>query len=211
MILSGYWIVTGQILIGFLSMTAGYVIIAALWLTSWNRRAETSNPLMDTQMPPVKVLPPTASKVRPHNILTVQQSRVGQELVASAIDLGHSTATHWHSVDCAPSHHTPPPDSPASAESSRSLHCSDCNKRFNVRGQGELSVRLIPCPHCGVALQRANGEQPRTRTNEPAWAPIISVYCGHCHGLIDVPYGSIGTTISCPRCYADLPVPDTEL
>ena len=204
MVLSGFWFVDGQALIGFLLMTSGYVIIAAVWMSSWSRGAGTTNTFIDVQTRRDKVRL-SAEKALPNTLVTVQQSRVEQDLVAPAINLGLSTATHWHSVDCAPSH-----PRPESAESSRRLRCGDCKTQYNVRGRGKLSSRLIPCPRCGIALQAADGEQSSVSMSEFAWAPIISIFCRQCRSLIDVPYTSIGASVCCPRCEGHLPVPDTE-
>jgi hypothetical protein len=87
------------------------------------------------------------------------------------------------------------------------LKCQPCGKQYNVRGDGNVGVRLIPCPQCGAKLE-PTAPQPRVAsTADPEWVPIVSVFCKACHGLIDVPYASIGSSIACPRCRADLPVP----
>jgi hypothetical protein len=98
------------------------------------------------------------------------------------------------------------------ADTARLLHCVPCGKFFNVRGQGALGVRVIPCPQCGTALKKINGESTVTINIESnsGWAPIVSVLCQECRGLIDVPYAVIGRPVACPRCRAELSMPDVE-
>jgi len=109
-----------------------------------------------------------------------------------------------HATPPAPAHITP------AAPAGTLLMCVPCNKGFNVRGAGEVSYRLIPCPNCGSPMQPAGGRAENPLANDANWVPIISVLCKGCHGLIDVPYASIGKTIDCPRCQAELTVPAVE-
>ncbi len=196
MTLSGYWFVQGRILMGFLSMTLGYAIIVAVWLLSWNHRAAVDDAPIGTPRP--------LDEIFPHTILILQASPTYEHLVTPVFDSGATTVTHCHYVHSAQSQQRP-----ASAELSRRLRCGDCKTQYNVRGQGELAARLVPCPRCGATLQTAGGGQSSMTTSEAAWAPIISIFCHQCHRLIDVPYASIGASVCCPSCEGDLPVPDT--
>jgi hypothetical protein len=203
MAISGFWFVKGESLtIGFVLLVCGYLIVVAAWVWPLYRSLATSNTVKERprkqEQGPEKDLPTT--------VVTVEQSRVDQELVAPAAHLGFSTSTYWHSVDCEQSQ---PKQKPL--EFTRRLRCRKCNTQYNVKGKGTLAARHIPCPKCGAPLQRAGGAPPKFEPQEPGWVPIISVLCKQCCRLIDVPYASIGKLISCPRCYADLPVPDTEL
>jgi hypothetical protein len=192
---------TGRILESSIILPTGYAIAVCGWLLPWNRpravavnqpaaRSKIAVSSFSRSWPPASAVPPAVAindsisePLPPASGLgfacdTIDQRRLDYAICSPAIPPG--TAAH--------------------------LVCSPCGKQFTLRGEGDIGLRLIPCPQCGSALEAIGAKQPPIAL-EPGWMPIVSVLCKGCRSLIDVPYSSFGTSIPCPRCHADLTVP----
>lgn len=201
-----------EVLTGFTLLTIGYAIVTVGWLLPRHTSRVAKEPRVSEEPRVSKevvtseilsIMPKQFADIRQPAVSTPHVGKVDGNRLTPSIEMGEAAAGCERRVDHA---HLREETVPLE----RLLYCGHCVKQFHVSGQGEVAVRLIPCPHCGVALQRADGKSSSTIDSDIAWLPIISVYCEQCHGLIDVPYVSIGKTISCARCSADLFVPDTE-
>jgi hypothetical protein len=223
--LSLYGFTIGRIGESSILLPIGYFIAASYWLLAWKRQqsgpdieeleylAAASEPPSPAPRPaavrPQIVAParppihaPIMSPPAPHVEFTVHT-------VASpaAETVDNITAETVDNISAAVAFH---PMSPLPPGYAAQLLCAPCGKQFNVRGQGEIAYRLVPCPACGSPMQSLGPKRNDIIPNDPNWVPIVSVFCKSCRSLIDVPYSTFGSSIPCPRCQADMVVPNVN-
>lgn len=202
-LLSGFAFANSEIIAGFVVVTIGFgIAVTAAWLGPWHLSRDFAE-LPLKSMPPVAQTP----EVLGH---THENSPPPPLAIVNPIEVPSTIPSVEGARDAHPSTEDQPRSVAIPADSVGLLCCDPCRKQFNVSGQGELAFRLILCPSCGVAMRRTGDQQPSMLESERNWTPIVSAFCEHCHGLIDIPYGAIGSTISCPRCDASMFVPDKE-
>jgi flagellar motor protein MotB len=193
----------GQVLISFIILPIGYAIATCFWLLPWNStRSVSGNQLSAITAPtPAPVhAPPRPAATRPH---LARAAKPASGNLKSTVDFESKpeAVRPYHAA-----HHGHKPE-PFTTATRVQLVCIPCGKQYDVRGEGNIGVRLIPCPQCGSALAAIGAQKVDPIVNDPSWVPIVSVLCKNCRGLIDVPYSTIGTSVACPRCQAALPVP----
>ena len=192
---------TGRVFESFIILPIGYAIAAGAWLLPGRSTSAHPNNQLPANSPAGGELPATRrAAIRP---MALSPANPASVTIVPAQDLGFKfDATGQHQE----------PDgvhifTTSAMENALQLVCGPCGKQYSVRGEGNINVRLIPCPQCGSAMETIGAQQTGTVPNAPDWVPIVSVFCKECRGLIDVPYASFGTSVACPRCQAELPVP----
>jgi hypothetical protein len=220
--LSLYGFTIGRIWESSVLLPIGYFIAASYWLLAWKRQPsgpdiEELEYLAAASEPPSPAPRPAA--IRPQIVASAKPAIHAPILsppaphveftvhtVASpaAETVDNITAETVDNISAAVAFQ---PVSPLPPGYAAQLLCEPCGKQFNVRGQGEIAYRLVPCPACGSPMQSLGPKRTDIIPNDPNWVPIVSVFCKSCRSLIDVPYSTFGSSIPCPRCQAEMPVP----
>jgi hypothetical protein len=191
----------GDVLQSFIILPIGYAIAVSCWLLPQKSRIPiTPAPQPQSHDFPAAA-PPSARRVR---LVGGTRSKAGTPTRVNVSFRPRGFAFKWKK-----------PQAGGFARStgttveieSPKLVCGPCGKQFRIRGEGQLGARVVPCPQCGSALSTtANDSNVAVRKNT-SWMPVVSVACKHCRGLIDVPYSSLGKSVTCPRCECELPIP----
>jgi hypothetical protein len=199
-VLSLFGFLNGRILESSIILPIGYALAASMWLLPWTGQrtgpdaeevaylAAADAPASGTAEPAPRQSPPRAKIAGPK---------------APPVSVAPASAT----VDNRSAPEAAPVPLAFATGKAGQLKCTPCGKQYNVRGDGDVGLRLIPCPQCGAALESGGARTTVATPADPTWVPIVSVACKACRGLIDVPYSTFGTSIPCPRCHSNLTVP----
>jgi hypothetical protein len=199
-----------------LLLPVGYLLATGFWILAWKKRQQgPDTEEIEYLAAASKAVPATPSpEVAPHLATPTLPAANRPFPQPTALFAGEIALPEPHFAfrfDLAEKDQPPLPTLPLATPlppaGAVRLQCRPCGKQFDVRGQGEIAFRLVPCPQCGSAMETLGPKRTDIIPEDPAWVPIISIFCQGCRGLIDVPYSTFGTSIDCPRCQANLPVP----
>jgi hypothetical protein len=197
----------GNVVLPFVFMTIGYFTVASYWLMRGrvhDSQSDANDPLDATSISRVSA----TQAVHSTQLLSLLAPRA---LSNKDADLGHDRPRPADRLsdridDVRQSIRAERESRRNSALKQGDLRCDGCGKHFNIRGEGEIGPRTIPCPQCSSTLQPQGAA--RTTADECAanGTEITSVVCRKCRAIIDVPSTPAVISAACPRCDAELPV-----